>query len=509
MLWPHQSKSIESVLESQSEGKDTICLALPTGAGKTKVAQELTAAWLDAGYRVSLYTNRKMLLDQLSRDFINTGIEHGIRASGKDAGVEQSMQISSIQTESARVLRKKSQSIFPADRVIFDEAHLQKGAEAMAIINKHREANPNVMFLGLTATPIDIGGIYETLIIGANNTDCVNAGAIVNCLHYGPDEPDLRHIRKRLYEFSENDIRQAMNIHTVWGRVFDWYNRLNPERKPTILFAPGIQESLWCAEQFYAKGISAAHIDGDTCWVNGSINNEPHIRDKILRMSKSGEVQVICNRFVLREGINAPWISHGIFATVFSTFQSYIQSGGRLKRAYPGKEFATIQDHGGNWWRHGSLNADIEWKLTSTEAEIAWTREESIRKKRGENGDDNSGEPFVCPKCAKVMKSRKCVCGFVIEKRSRPVVEIDGTLKEHRGSTVKERRVARDPSLIDLWRRMVYRSRKAGRTFAAAEALFAMENGWLYPNREWPMMPTNPEDFMRKVQDVDWSTLTK
>ena len=510
MLWPHQSKSIRQVIELQSEGVQSICLTLPTGAGKTRVAQELAAAWLDADYTVSLYTNRKMLLDQISKSFQKYGIEHGIRASGKDSGHDCKMQISSIQTESSRVLRKKSRNIFPADRIIIDEAHLQKSDEAMAILHKHREANPGVKILGLTATPIDIGHMYDELIVGANNSECVAAGACVNCLHYGPDEPDLRHIKKAVYEFSENDVRKAMNLHTIWGRVHEWLLKLNPELKPTILFAPGVPESIWCAEQLVAKGIPAAHIDGASCWINGSfVENSRQQRDNILAMSKSGEIKVICNRFVLREGIDAPWISHGIFATIFSTLQSYLQSGGRLKRAYPGKDFATIQDHGGNWWKHGSLNTDFQWQKTDTEASIAWEREDRIRRQRKEKGDDESGEPFLCPNCKKVMKTKRCVCGFQIRARSRPVCGIDGQLREHAGSTVRERRVTKDTTLIDAWRRMVYRSKKAGRTFAAAEALFAMENGWYYPDRTWPMMPTNQDDFMRRVSDVDFSTLRR
>src|SRR5688572_31989517 len=31
-----------------------------------------------------------------------------------------------------------------------------------------------------------------------------------------------------------------------------------------------------------------------------------------------------------------------------------------------GKTHATLQDHGGNWWRHGSLNADRDWRPDET-----------------------------------------------------------------------------------------------------------------------------------------------
>ena len=58
---------------------------------------------------------------------------------------------------------------------------------------------------------------------------------------------------------------------------------------------------------------------------------------------------VLCNRFVCA-GIDAPWLAHGIFATIFTSLQSYLQSGGRLLRSFPGIDAVTIR-HGGNWWR--------------------------------------------------------------------------------------------------------------------------------------------------------------
>jgi len=60
-----------------------------------------------------------------------------------------------------------------------------------------------------------------------------------------------------------------------------------------------------------------------------------------------------------------------------------------------------------------------------------------------------------------------------------------------------------------LWEKMHWRSRteKGARTFAAAEALFAMENFWRWPSRDWPFMPRNPLDFYRMVADVSMDRL--
>src|SRR5262249_18752567 len=160
----------------------------------------------------------------------------------------------------------------------------------------------------------------------------------------------------------------------------DSFERLNPLHRRTILFAPGVPESIWFAEQFVKKGVSAVHIDGENVWVNGTLYESSRTaREDVLAASKEGRIVVLCNRFVLREGIKAPWLVHGILATVFGSLQSYLQAGGRLLRAYPGLESVSLQDHGGNWWRHDSLNADREWRLEDTNTSVAGRREDRMR----------------------------------------------------------------------------------------------------------------------------------
>ena len=56
---------------------------------------------------------------------------------------------------------------------------------------------------------------------------------------------------------------------------------------------------------------SVAHIDGEECWVQGEWHhNNFRVRQQILEGSKDGTIQVLCNRFVLREGVDAPWLAH-------------------------------------------------------------------------------------------------------------------------------------------------------------------------------------------------------
>lgn len=213
--------------------------------------------------------------------------------------------------------------------------------------------------------------------------------------------------------------------------------------------------------------------------------------------SRAGEIKVVCNRFVLREGIDMPWVEHGILATVFGSLQTHLQSGGRLLRACPGKARATVQDHGGNWWRHGSLNADREWDLCLTPAMCAGVREDRFREKKDR-------EPCRCPGCGLVLAGLSCPgCGFKIDprKKSRPVVQHDGELRDVEGDVYQPRRERFEPDTTKLWQSMYYRAKNGGMTFRQAAGLFAHEHRY-HPPRDLPLMPQDPRDWYRQVSDV-------
>src|SRR5262249_13670995 len=161
-------------------------------------------------------------------------------------------------------------------------------------------------------------------IVAGTNSELRQCGALVPCQHFGPDEPDLRKFKKLQAgrDLSEADNVAAIMRPGIFGRVWDSFEKINPAHKPSILFAPGVKESVWCAEQFVSRGVSAAHIDGENVWVDGKwYRSSREARGDILAASREGRIVVLCNRFVLREGVNATWLAHGIFATVFGSLQ--------------------------------------------------------------------------------------------------------------------------------------------------------------------------------------------
>lgn len=504
--WPHQIQGVRDVLQCAQEGHRIIVLTSPTGGGKTTCICDLIEAQISDWKKVVLYTNRKMLIEQTVKVMEKSGIRHGVRASGWDPNLHYDVQVSSVQTEASRVLKRKSWDLHQSDFVIVDELHLQKGATCEELYRQHLEHGATIV--GVTATPIDCGTICETrtkLVVAGTTSELRACGALVPAYHYGPDEPDVKHLKRVKIgeDLSENQIRKAIMTSTIWSRVLDNYRKLNPDQRPTLLFAPGVAESLWFAEQFQSQGINAAHIDGEDCWIKGKLfKSDQHARDDILAGSESGDIKVVANRFVLREAIDMKWLEFGIMATIFGSLQSYLQSGGRLLRASPatGKTCAIIQDHGGAWHSHGSLNMDRDWEqdYTMTAAMVSGLREEKFRQKEVR-------EPIRCPKCAMIRASGNVCpkCGFEVTKKSRPVVQLDGTIREMTGDIFKPRFTRMNANTFDLWKKMYYRAKKSRTkmTFNQARGLFQHTHHYAPPN-DLPLMPKDAADWFRRVCEV-------
>jgi superfamily II DNA or RNA helicase len=473
---------------------------------------------------VVLYVNRNLLLEQISKNLTGAGLEHGVRAADWEPDASHRLQLSSVQTEASRVLRG-CKCLHTAKLVLIDEAHTQRGDTARQIIERH--LGEGAVIVGVTATPIDLDDFYTCLVTAGNTSELRKCGALVAASHFGPDEPDLKRIgRVNLgSDLTERQNRAAIMTPSIFSRVVGSWRELNPGQRPTLLFAPGVGESKWFAEQFYANGIPAAHIDGETVWVNGkSAKTSAAARADVLEAFKAGEIRVICNRFVLREGIDVPEVEHMILATVIGSLQSYLQIGGRVLRACPstGKERAVVQDHGGNWWRHGSLNADRLWELSMTSASIAGVRQERLRLKKCGRcretllpdvglcrcGHINDIEPRRCPQCTMIVIGPKCPCGFQFARwrKSRPVVQIDGTLREHSGDIFAPRVIRRMPDTQKLWERCYYSAKRSGKTFTQAIGWFVRQHGY-WPPESLPLMPREVADLWRRVADVPFKDL--
>ena len=503
--WPNQRRAFEGTIGAIERGAKRLCVTSPTGSGKTFCMLDLITWAVENRFPVALYTQRRMLYEQTCKKLDEAGIYYGKRASGHEENRFPDVQMCMTQTELQAVYKREYRKLHAAKLVLVDEAHQQGGPVFSKIMADHVEAG--AACVGYTATPLDLEG-WEELLIAGTMSECLKIGALVKPETYAPDEPDLKHIKKYVVgqELTEAENTKAIMRPGVFGRVLKAWKQHNPDGKPTLLFGPDVAGSLFFAQEFCKAGIKAAHIDGEQIWCDGTFyNTEQDAREWLAEQSRTGEIKVVCNRFVLREGIDWPWIQVGSFATVFGALTSFLQSGGRLLRAHPGKEKCTILDHGGNWHRHGSLAVDRHWQLGMTNQRVTADRQEKLREKKEQ-------EPITCPECGKVRGSGAVcpACGFEAHRRARVVVQIDGTLREVKGDIYRPRVTKLQPNTQSLWDRIYWRARsqKWNASFRQAEAMFFREN-YYWPPRNLTMMPKDPNDWYKKVAQVPKEALNQ
>lgn len=502
-LWPHQRRALAQIDDAMNRGVKRICVTSPTGGGKTRIMFEL----LKMGFSSVVYTHRNFLREQIAENLTEAGFEFGVRAAGETPALLRKIQLSSMQTENERVYTQKRWDLHDASLAIIDEAHDQKADVAQQVVDDHVKAGATVV--GFTATPLDLGHLYDELIVAGNLTELRECGALVPCTTYAPNEPAAPKLKATVDgRYTEKAVEGACKRAMLHGKVFEWWKKLNPDARPAVGFACSVETSLGWAQDFWKRGVPAAHIDGTDTWINGKwYYTDTAARAQLRDAMESGDVKVVWNRFVLREGIDWPFVYHAIFATIFGSLTSYLQAGGRVLRAHPSLEQVIVQDHGGNWWRHGSLNSDREWALGDTHRIVCGRRERRLREKK-------DAEPIQCPVCHAVRTwGRQCdVCGHVSgRRRPRWLIQSDGSLKETEGDIFKPRRKAEaKPQNLKDWESCYFRAlrSKTGMTFGQAAALFAKEHFWKWPDESWPLMPTRELDWFERVADVPPGRLT-
>lgn len=429
--WQHQTRSVRDVCAIFSTGCKSLVLCAPTGAGKSLVTTALVNLVRLRGGRVIIYNSRRLLtqqsFDNLNFDNIVLGTRAASMKDYRDDGAP--VQVAQLQTDIRRVIKQESWSLFPADLVIIDEAHMSLSEQPVELMQRYLARGACV--LGLTGTPIGMSGVYRDIAVAATNSELRECGAHVPAKCFGVHEMDVSQIKKEKNgEYKEGDITKELWSQAIVGYIYEDWKRLNPNGLPTLCAAPGIGESIWVAEKFLKNGHKVAHIDCNKVVVNGeTYNNDSKgvVRNQVVEDAKKGMYDIVCHCSVITEGVDWPDLRHLILARPYGSLANFIQQVGRAIRKSPGKDYCTIQDHGGNASRHGSPNANRPWAelFRMSEKEVAEQRKERLQ-------GDKEPKPITCPKCGAMrLEGAVChACGHKADPRTRVIVEKDGRLVE-------------------------------------------------------------------------------
>lgn len=506
-LPPHwyQKNAVIEARKAIADGEH-LCITSPTGSGKTEIYKAIIRHGVNEGKRVILYTNRVMLTDQVVRTFDKVNLDHGVIAATHPDRMAtlRDVQVASMHTVHSRVTKERME-LPQADVVIVDEAHAQSAGMFHLNLNRHKEAGATI--IGITATPVGLSHIYDRLYQAATTSQCRSEGRLIPAMMFAPSELDCSKIgTTRTGEFNRAEIAREMRVMNIVAHVYTDWKALNPDARPFIGYAPGVAEAKWFVDEFAARGVRTASVDGEDIYVDGQIfESDQATRSEIIEECRTGKIAGLWNRFVFREAIDLPWMYQCILATPIGLLQSYIQVVGRVLRSCAGMDKVLVTDHGGNYWRHKySPNDDIDWShyFGSCAGDPTEEQKKAIEQ-------DPMLQPIVCPKCKAVRRSGKVcpMCGEQSLGRKRFVIQHDGQLKPVAGPVYKPPKVSTDPAVQKKWNSCYFRAKNSQMTFNQAIAMFRRENDWKYPPSDLKKMPKYEADYGRKVRHVPYEDL--
>lgn len=487
-LRPYQLEGIERVRESIRAGARRVLLVLATGGGKTVVAAHVVSSAVALGSRVLFVAHRRELIKQSFCKLVRNGLppeEVGVIMASVGAGsadlfasdpvalrdeelwsrCARRRPTARVQVASIDTLRNRNKPA--ADLVIVDEAHRGLARSYTDLQVEY----PNAIHLGLTATPYradgkGLGNAYDELVTVASPSILIADGFLVAPRVFTVPAsalPDLRGVKVRGGDYSEEDLERAVDTGALVGDIVEhWQRRAAGVR--TVAFACSVAHSKHIAERFRAAGVAAEHLDGTT---------ETAERDAILGRLERGETLVVSNCGVLCEGWDQPSVKCCILARPTKSTGLYLQQAGRILRPYKGQD-AIILDHAGCAVEHQLPQADREFSL-----------DDAPKKGRGEK--EAAPPTKTCEQCFAVVPTATRVCpecGFVWpEPEAKPAPEEQaGELVEVRAATPEEMRAA--------WEQLC--AERGGRKPGWVWHRF-MERFGVKPPRDWKV-PEGDED---------------
>ena len=405
ILYPHQTKFVNSIRASFAQGNKKVVAQASTGYGKSVTAGHMITRALEKGKkRVVLIVDSLTLVDQLLETFENMfGLDVGvIQGMNMKTDMNKPVQIATPQTLARRFKCERRGNYFReylVDLLIVDECHLmyQGTVDAMEYWN--------CPVIGFSATPYakGMGLIYDSLVKAESLETLMERGDLAPYRAFSHESPDFSGIK-----VSPNGDIQASgaadkyddgligDVFKTWNK--DWNDRL------TIGFAPTIAKCEAFAKLFRDKGIHSLAV-------HSKLNDEDS--DQMISQFKTGDVRVLWSVAKLVKGFDVAEASCLIDCQPTHSLMRHCQKGGRVLRKHKDKEFAVILDHAGNMLRNGMFeDAGIDELSTKKKGE----KDDIDRKKEGDP------KPLTCAKCKTVLKkyTPECPsCGNEIVKQSK------------------------------------------------------------------------------------------
>ena len=344
MLRDYQSNAVQRIYDQWRRGNHETLLVAATGAGKTQIYLTVVMDELDANpdARALVIAHRRELIDQpverialMNERWPLGGVVDRPRIGVITQGVcnpDRQLTIATVQS----MTEKRTQELLRHGRIthlITDEAHHAVANGYVRLRDQLKTANPNLMHLGVTATPMRADGdglrrVYGSVADTISIADLVRQGWLVKPRWLGISTAiSLSGVHTRAGDFVTSELADVFETDSMRRVVVDSYIQYARGRR-FIAFTVSVEGAHALADMFLADGYNVRAIDGSMPMAE---------RQSILAQYRRGELDGLTNCQVLTEGFDAPGTSCVLMCRPTRSDGLYIQCMGRGLRPARGK----------------------------------------------------------------------------------------------------------------------------------------------------------------------------
>lgn len=404
-LRPYQQACYEAVMSELAEKRSTLVVAA-TGTGKTVILGSIARDW--AKRRILIVAHRDELIRQAA-DKVGRicgeecAVEMGNERSNESVICRSRVVVTSVQTMS-RVSRQERFHPDDFGLVIIDEAH-HATAESYLRVLAYFRANPNLKWLGVTATPdrtdeVALGKVFESVAYEYEIRSAIDDGWLVPISQQlvWVDGLDFSVCRTTAGDLNQGDLSKIMEAEKALHGVVYPTMAIAGNRK-TLIFTASVAQAERGAE------IANRHCPGCAEWISGETPIEE--RRNILKRYAKQDFQFLFNCAIALEGFDDPGIQVVAMARPTKSRALYSQAIGRGTRPLPGvpdafetpaerkaaiaasaKPGMLVLDFVGNAGRHKLVHATDVLGCDYSDEELQEALDEiAERSKQGESTD--------------------------------------------------------------------------------------------------------------------------
>ncbi len=235
-----------------------------------------------------------------------------------------------------------------ANGVVVHNCHHFVSPMNMRVLAALREANPETLLCGMTATPgradgLALDRVFDVVAYEKNMFDLIRDGWLVPPHGFRVDiDIDLDKVETDDGDYVVTQLSKLMNTPHVNRAVVEAWRAYGHDRK-CLVFACDVAHAHALAQEFNDAGHPAEALDGKT---------KKKERKEVLGRFREGAIKLLVSCQVITEGYDDPSAEGIVFARPTQSQSLFAQMLGRGLRLFPGKTEAIIIDCVGNSAKH-------------------------------------------------------------------------------------------------------------------------------------------------------------